>query len=246
MVNKTPWDVPKTPNLKIFNDLSRTDPKATKPFQLPGGFKGDQIDPVWRTMRLTEYFGPCGQGWGGKQVAFHIADGVAFVCMELWYRVPNADGSTGSGEQFWTPSQWGGSDLIKKRRDGSTYTNNEALKMAATDALGKCAALYLGLAADIYMGKFEDAAYRDESEIFYTNKANPDLQPPAIGELEADLREKLAAVADLEALDDLWRSGINVRVREIGSVDKAAQKRIISAFSQRKNEILKRHEEDAA
>jgi len=51
-------------------------------------------------------------------------------------------------------------------------------------------------------------------------------------------------VADLDALDDLWRSGINARIREIGSVDKAAQNRMISAFSQKKNEILKRHDSD--
>jgi hypothetical protein len=35
---------------------------------------------------------------------------------------------------------------------------------------------------------------------------------------------------------------VNARLREIGLVDKATQSRIISYFSQKKNEILKREE----
>lgn len=234
--------IPDTPNTKMFLDLSRTDPSATKPFQKEGGFRGTSIDPAWRFMRLTEYFGPCGQGWGAEQVAFHIVEGVAFVCMRFWYRVPNPDGSMGTGEQCWTAPQWGGSKLVKVDNKGKTTISDEALKMAATDALGKCAAMFLGLSADVYLGSFEDDKYRDESEAFYSAKANPDLQKAAIEKYEADLKEKLDAVEDLDALDDIWKSGANARIREIGSVDKAAKNRMISAFSQKKNEILKKAE----
>ena len=104
--------------------------------------------------------------------------------------------------------------------------------------------LQIGLAADIYLGMFDDSKYREESETFYTVKANPELQPPAIEKFESELKEKLAEVADLDTLDDLWRSGVNARIREIGTVDKAAQNRMITYFSQKKNEILKREESD--
>lgn len=239
--------IPNTPNTKIFTDLFRTDPNATKPFKKEGGFGGTSIDPAWRWMRLTEYFGPCGQGWGAEQLAFLIEEGVAFVCMRLWYRQPNEDGTMGTGEQCWTAPQWGGSKLLKVDRSGKTTINDEAMKSAATDAMGKCAGMFLGLGADIYLGSFEDDKYREESEQLYTVKANPELTPPAISKSEAELTKKLDAITDLDALDDLWNSGMNARIREIGTADKAARLRMIAAFSEKKNEIIKRNEQgDAA
>ena len=38
--------VPMRDNLEFWNALKRTDPKATKPFQRAGGFRGTQIDPA--------------------------------------------------------------------------------------------------------------------------------------------------------------------------------------------------------
>ena len=224
-------------NLEFWNALKRTDPKATKPFQRPGGFRGTQIDPAWRLQMMTEVFGPVGKGWGYEQMDWTIAERMVFICARVWYLDP------ASGEKCWTGPQWGGTERVRRNRDGTERPDDECFKMSMTDAIGKCM-LQVGLAADIYLGQFDDSKYREESEVFYTVKSNPELQPSAIEKFETDLKEKLAAVADLEALDDLWRSGINIRIREIGSVDKAAQNRMISAFSQKKNEILKRDESD--
>jgi phage recombination protein Bet len=66
-----------------------------------------------------------------------------------------------------------------------------------------------------------------------------------IEKFEADVKEKLEGIRDQKALDDLWRSGINAKAREIGATDKPAMNRIITAFSAKKNAILKA-EEDAA
>lgn len=230
--------IPDTPNTKIFTDLFRTDPNATKPFQKEGGYRGTSIDPAWRWMRLTEYFGPCGQGWGAEQLAFLVEEGVAFVCVRLWYRQPNPDGTMGTGDQCWTAPQWGGTKLIKVDSKGKTTINDEALKSAMTDALGKCAGMFLGLGADIYLGSFEDDKYREESEQLYTIKANKDLTPQAISKSEADLKEALDGIHDLEALDDLWKGGINARIKEIGTANPEARQRMISAFTQKKNELL--------
>lgn len=230
--------IPDTPNTKIFTDLFRTDPSATKPFKKEGGFGGTSIDPAWRWLRLTEYFGPCGQGWGAEQLAFMIEEGVAFVCVRLWYRQPNEDGTMGTGEPCWTAPQWGGSKLIKVDRQGKTTINDEAMKSAATDAMGKCAGMFLGLGADIYLGSFEDDKYREESEHLFTIKANPALTPQAISKSEAELAEKLETIPDLKALDDLWTGGINARVKEIGTANKEARQRMISAFTAKKNELL--------
>jgi hypothetical protein len=233
----TASQVPPRDNLEFWNALKRTDPKATKPFQRPGGFRGTQIDPAWRLQIMTEVFGPVGKGWGYEQLEWTVAERMVFICCRVWYIDPQ------TGEKYFTGPQWGGTEMVRRNRDGTERPDDECFKMSMTDAIGKCM-LQVGLAADIYLGQFDDSKYREESEVFYTVKSNPELQPPAIEKFEADLKEKLDAVADLDALDDLWRSGINARIRDIGSVAPAAQHRLISAFSQKKNEILKRQEED--
>ena len=226
---------PSRDHLALWNALKRTDPKATKPFQRAGGFRGTQIDPTWRMQMMTEMFGPVGKGWGYEQLEWTIAERMIFICARVWYRDPE------TGEQCWTGPQWGGTEMIRKNRDGSERPDDECFKMSMTDAVGKCL-VQIGLGADIYLGQFEDSKYRDEVEAFYQAKANPDIQPLAIEKFEREIKEKLAAVTELEGLDELWRSGVNARLREIGLVDKATQSRIISYFSQKKNEILKREE----
>lgn len=222
-------------NLALWTRLKRTDPKATKPFQRAGGFRGTQIDPTWRLQIMTETFGPVGQGWGYDQTEWTVVERMVFVCVKVWYRDP------ATGEVAWTGPQWGGTELVRRRRDGSEEPNDEAFKMSITDAVGKCL-VQIGLAADVHMGQFDDSKYREESEAYFTAKANPDTQPAAIEAFETDIRDRLAKVDDLDALDNLWRSGTSSRVREIGLVDRAAQQRITSYFAQKKAEILARVE----
>lgn len=217
-------------NLRYWNRLKRTDPKATKPFTRAGGFRGTQIDPTWRLQMMTETFGPVGQGWGWEQLEWTVVERMVFICVRAWYRDPV------SGEVCWTGPQWGGTEMIRKRRDGVEAPDDECFKMSMTDALGKCL-VQLGLGADIHMGQFDDSKYREESEAYFNAKANPDTQPAAIEKFEAEIKERLAAVADLEGLDELWRGGVGQRLKDIGLVDKPAQMRIVSYFSQRKAEL---------
>lgn len=230
-------------NLGLWDALKRTDPKATKPFQRAGGFRGTQIDPVFRIQLMTETFGPVGKGWGFEQLEWTIAERMVFICLRAWYVDPS------TGEKHFTGPQWGGTELVRRNRDGTERPDDEAFKMSTTDALGKCL-LQIGVSADVYMGQFDDSKYKDENEQFFAAKNaiknNPDLQPAGIEKFEADVKEQLDACHDLEALDEYWKSGVNARIREIGTVDKAAQNRLISAFSQRKNEIVKKQEQQHA
>jgi hypothetical protein len=219
---------PPTENLYLWDRLKRTDPKATKPFQRAGGFRGTQIDPVWRIQMMTETFGPVGLGWGHEQLEWTIAERMVFICCRVWYIDPDTQ------TKCFTGPQWGGTELIRKNnRDGTERPDDEAFKMSVTDAIGKCM-LQIGLAADVYMGQFDDSKYRDESEAFYSAKTNPNLAPLSIQKFEQEVKEKLMAVEDLDALDTLWRDGVNARIREIGTVDKVASQRMISLFSQKK------------
>lgn len=220
----------------LWAELKRTDPSATQPFKKAGGFSGTQIDPVWRLQRMTEQFGPVGLGWGYDimdrwREDFTIRDrnGVAsdktsvFVQVRLWY----VDEQT--GERCYTGPQIGGTEVER--------ATDEVYKMAVTDGIGKCM-LQLGLAADIYLGLFDDSKYREESAAYFEAKANPHLQPAAIKKLERELKERVAATDTAEALDDLWRGGAGARIREIGGVDKAAQERLTHLFTAHKQNLL--------
>src|SRR5688572_26032109 len=85
---------PSADHLALWNALKRTDPKATKPFQRSGGFRGTQIDPAWRLQMMTEIFGPIGKGWGYEQLEWTIAERVFFICARVWYIDPE------TGEKF--------------------------------------------------------------------------------------------------------------------------------------------------
>ena len=230
---RTSQQRPSGDNLALWNQLKRTDPRATKPFTRAGGFRGTQIDQTWRLEMMTEAFGPVGRGWGYEQLEWTIAERMIFICVRVWYIDPE------TGEKCYTGPQWGGTEMVRRRRDGVEMPDDECFKMSITDALGKCL-LQLGLAADVYMGQFDDSKYRMESEAYYSAKSNPDVQPAAIEKFEREVKEQLDGVDDLDGLDELWRSGVSARLREIGLVDKAAQNRVITAFSQKKAEIMKR------
>src|SRR5689334_19288251 len=191
-------------NLGIWNKLRRTDPKAAKPFTRAGGFRGTQIDPAWRLQMMTEVFGPIGLGWGYEQVEWTIAERMIFICCKVWWRDPE------TGEVYWSGPQWGGTEMVRRSRDGTERPDDECFKMSMTDAVGKCLQ-QLGLAADVYLGQFDDSKYREESEAYYAAKANPDTQPAAVERFEQDIRDRLLLVTDLDGLDELWRSGVGAR-----------------------------------
>ncbi|WP_199235166.1 hypothetical protein [Azospirillum sp. TSA6c] len=237
-------------NTALWDRLKRTDPKATKPFTKSGGFRGTQIDPTYRLQLMTEVLGPVGQGWGYVEDDLKISHDMAFSKVRVWY-VPDgasaAQWPEGWRETYpanarWTGPQWGGTEMMPER-SGKAKPTDECLKMSITDALGKCL-LQLGLAADVYMGQFDDSKYREESEAIFAARSNPDLQPAAIEAFEAEVKRRVDACIDLDDLEEVWRSGVGSRLREIANVDKAAQARVNGLFSQKKADILKK--EDAA
>jgi hypothetical protein len=147
-------------NMRLWNQLQVTDPAYTKEFDR-GGFKGTMIDPTWRMMRMTEIFGPVGQGWGWDELQHVISNDCVFVQVQAWYRDGDAIYKTGP--------QWGGTELSMKRGKGADarkVPNDEAFKMSATDGLGKCLGS-IGVSADVYLGFFDDAKYRVQAAEHY-------------------------------------------------------------------------------
>lgn len=105
------------------------------------------INPMWRFKRLTEVFGQSGEGWKTEITERQIvpgADGemMVFVFINLYTK-------TESGEWSEAVPGIGGSMLIEKERSG-LHNNDEAFKMAYSDAIGT-ACKALGMSEDVYM-----------------------------------------------------------------------------------------------
>ena len=132
-------------NLYIYEQSRACPPEALKPIK-GGKLKGkSDINPVWRIKKLTELFGPCGIGWKLCNVKYWTEPGAggevaAWCSMELKYK---ADGQWSEGIEG-----IGGSMLVNTE-GGKLVTNDEAFKMAYTDAVSVCCK-QLGVAADVY------------------------------------------------------------------------------------------------
>lgn len=148
-------------NLKLYAQCAKTPPEARKPIEA-GRLKGfTDINPMYRIQKLTEMFGPCGIGWVTRNVKYEQISSpdtqeVAVVCtLELLYREQE------SGEWAEPLFGVGGSKLLSLER-GGLYLNDEAYKMAYTDALS-VACKSIGMCSDIYYAKDKTKYSLEES-----------------------------------------------------------------------------------
>lgn len=141
-----------TDNTAIWDALGKTDPGATKPFKRGGGFSGTAVKPMWILRRLTEQFGPAGEGWGVNEPRFQVVIGegetLVYCTVSAWH---------GKRENV----LWGvGGDKVTAKRSSGPFNDDEAFKKAFTDAVNN-AFKSIGVAADIHMGLFDDDKYVD-------------------------------------------------------------------------------------
>lgn len=168
-----------TDHTALWDALGKTDPAHTKQFSRAGGFKGTAIKPQWVVQRLTEQFGPCGKGWGVFQPEFHtVTAGVeilVYCTVSAWH---------GSPENV----LWGvGGDKVVTARSSGPFCDDEAFKKAFTDAIMN-AFKFLGVAADVHMGRFDDSKYVAEvgQEFRAQNDAaQTKITPEQVTELQA-------------------------------------------------------------
>ena len=139
-------------NMKIWNTVCVTDPKAVKPIT-GKQYKGNSPKPYWVIQRATEVFGPCGLGWGVRilserferfgEEALHIAH------VMVWYM---HDGKRCEIEQM------GQTRAEYISAAGKHIVDEDAPKKSATDGMVKCLSM-LGFAGDIFSGQWDDSKY---------------------------------------------------------------------------------------
>jgi hypothetical protein len=152
-------------NMRVWNQVKATDPRATKKFKKGGGFSGTAINPIYLARRATEVFGPVGIGWGHEEIESKVVDGAVcpsgtekiwFTHVKLWFVL---DGQRGE------VSQWGATMFVErfKKNTPEEYwsSDEEAAKKSRTDALSKCLSM-LGFSADIWEGLYDDPKYVEE------------------------------------------------------------------------------------
>ena len=146
-------------HLDIWQKVARPPKEALK--QIEGGrLKGKtDISPQWRLKVMTELFGPCGTTWGYTidrlwTETGHGGEVMAFAQVTLWYLLVTEKDTYRAN----VPGI-GGAALVANERNG-LYSNDEAYKMAVTDALS-VAMKALGVAADIYAGLWDGTKYKE-------------------------------------------------------------------------------------
>ncbi len=143
-------------NTAIWDVLSVTDPRHTKPFNRAGGFKGKSVKPIYTSLKMTEMFGPCGIGWGFSEPNFQLVNGpegtvLVYCSLTLWYVNP----TTGQKSE---PVPGIGGDFAVVKQQSGLRADDEAFKKATTDAIGN-AMKHIGMSADIHMGQHDDDKY---------------------------------------------------------------------------------------
>lgn len=138
-------------NLRIYEQGRKVPETAQKPISA-GDLKGfTDINPVWRIKKLTELFGPVGEGWYFEKIAentISLVDGrvIYTIDINLFYKMENGEWSK---PVFGT----GGGTFVCFRYE-KLYLDDDAKKKALTDALS-VACKELGIGADIYWDKDE-------------------------------------------------------------------------------------------
>lgn len=128
------------------------------------------INPQWRIQVMTETFGPVGIGWKFVETARQIVDGatgekMVFVDIDLFVNI---------GGKWSAPIPGRGGDMLVETEKGKLVSNDEAVKMATTDALGN-AMKYLGVAATVYSKGIDGTKYGRKSA--EPQPANPTPPP---------------------------------------------------------------------
>lgn len=142
-------------NLHIYRQVRSVPEDAQKPFESSWGKTLTEINGMWRIQKLTELFGPCGEGWftevtRQERVDFPNGEICVFTDINLYLK------DTKTGRWSKPIRGTGGNRLVLKNADG-LFIDDEAYKKAYTDALG-IACKALGFGADIYWGR-NDSKY---------------------------------------------------------------------------------------
>lgn len=128
--------------MALWNQVRATDPKHTKSVSVRGGFTA--IDPQYQKQEATKLWGPYGHRWGLSSLVWTLMEGNSFSMLRL-------------DAVFFYPTEDSPVEF-EITVDAKMKDNDDITKKLQTSAISK-ALSYLGFSADVFLGKFDDAAY---------------------------------------------------------------------------------------
>lgn len=209
-------------NMRFYGQVQNTPQEARKEIGA-GRLKGyTDINPMWRIKKLTEVFGPAGFGWWTQNEEFSFepcetGEVAAFCKLELVVVDPETK------EASHPITGIGGNKFVASERNGK-YCNDEAMKMAYTDALS-IACKALGFSHDIYFAKdrtkyslAEDAA-NEEPKPAESKPVEQTYTPEDYQKITNRIQKGLAKVTDgmdQEKKDEFCKE---IVVKHIGGIN---------------------------
>lgn len=182
----------KSSNLNLWKAHEDIDPKFTK--AITGrDYGGTSPNPQYVIKCLTDLFGPVGQGFGWRVIAEgfeRFGDTALHWCrIEFWH--------TDRGNTF---EAYGQTKAAYVTSAGKMRVDEDAPKKSLTDAIVK-AASQIGIAANIFLGRWDDQKYVAEVNAEYRKE---ERAKPADPEALAIACESLANADSVEALNAIW------------------------------------------
>ena len=179
-------------NLDLWDRFADIDPKFTK--AITGKpYKGTSPNPQYVIRCLTEMFGPVGKGFGWRVIAEEFtplgAEVLHWCRIEFWH--------TDRANTF---ESYGQTKAAYQTKSSGFMVDEDAPKKSLTDAIIK-AASQLGIASNIFLGRWDDQKYVAEVNAEYRAEERPAFDPVAAHDRIA---KKLEACKTLTALVDAW------------------------------------------
>lgn len=228
-------------NMELWNTVRTPDPAATKAFTRGGGFKGTATNAVYLIQRATELWGPMGGKWGVEIIDDRVIEGApllgkdgAVIGRELLHVIRiNLRHPAGSVPGY------GQTMLVGSNKYGP-YTDEEAPKKSLTDALTK-ALSWLGFAADIHLGRWDDNKYVNQAKAAYSEQATDAPVAPAkvIGMDPSELASRLQSIRAATDVDELREMMVSGTQEAKAAQDAEAYVAIRVAAIQRNAEIAR-------
>jgi hypothetical protein len=189
-----------------YDKMKRPPKTALREIQA-GDLKGKtDINPQWRYEIMDATFGACGEKWKYEIVKlwdYPTQDGTVLAFAQVNVYVKTGD--------VWSdpiPGIGGNTlvDMVKGYTQGDPKRpkpNDEGYKMAITDAIGTALKM-IGVAADIYSGRWDGSKYRDDEP------ETPKADTPEYITLKTSLIDWLAVEPKL--LTDAQRTWVEARI----------------------------------
>jgi hypothetical protein len=218
----------KSNNLALWEAHEDIDPKFTK--AITGrDYGGTSPNPQYVIKCLTDLFGPVGKGFGWRVVAEGFErfgeTSLHWCRIEFWH--------TDRANVFEAYGQTKAAFVTSK---GTMRVDEDAPKKSLTDAIVK-AASQIGIAANIFLGRWDDQKYVAEVNAEYRKEERAAQTPEASSAEISAAKDNAAAIADLPALAAWWK-GLNAHAPHV-----AAHPEVIAAKDARKAEL---QQKDAA